>query len=143
VRLTPPLYQGLLHTIGADLDAAGAAAFSIIEVPEGFFVRDLRPTGEVLSQLILLATLEDHDAMLLGKRGSQRRGLFCRRVSKAEETTDYQDLLRALGYALQEAHAYYILIDESDAGLLVTYQTLRPEAGFVPRKTVTVLDLAA
>lgn len=46
----------------------------------------------------------------------------------------YQDFFRALGYELEDAGAYMILLDELDDGYLLTYQFYNPDSGFMLHK---------
>ena len=57
--------------------------------------------------------------------------------------TGYENILRALGYELDQVEAYSLLIDELDEGLVVTYQYLRPTEGFSARKRMVILGAEA
>lgn len=46
----------------------------------------------------------------------------------------YQNFFRALGYELEDAGAYVILLDELEEGYLLTYQFYNPDSGFLLHK---------
>jgi hypothetical protein len=129
-------YQWVLRGIGAELDARGASQIMLLEGQDGFWVRFLGPDSEQGLQLVqmgyeeLLATKSRTE----GKRA--RQTLF----QKQALPGGYQDFLRALGYELEQASAYSILIDEQDEDFLVTYQYLNSADGYVARMQMAVLD---
>ena len=62
------------------------------------------------------------------------------RKSREEQIGPYQDFLRALGFELEQAGAYFILLDEVDDDFLITYQYLRPTQGYQPYKHLSVIN---
>jgi len=108
----------------------------LLEGQDGFWVRFLGSDTEQGLQVVQVGYEE-----LLAKKetleGQRSRGTLFR---KQMLPGGYQDFLRALGYELEQASAYSILIDEQDADFLVTYQYLNSADGYVARRRMDVLD---
>ena len=129
-------YQWVLRAIGAELDARGASQIMLLEGQDAFWVRFLGPDSEQGLQLVQV----EYQELLAKKSRSEgkraRQTLFRKQMLPG----GYQDFLRALGYELEQASAYSILIDEQDEDFLVTYQYLNSADGYVARRRMAVLD---
>lgn len=127
-------YQMMLRVIGQDLDRLHASNIRLIETSSGFAVQYVSDTSRAeIADLIF--SFEDllprtrtgrFQPMLRHPRGGAKR------FRHGKPT--YQDFLRALGYELEEAGAYSILMDELDDGYLLTYQFYNPDSGFLLHK---------
>jgi len=142
--MTPPpsdhaTYQRLLRALGAHLDQAGASRFCTIELPDEFLVvlhgGSTKPQPQEV-HLSMAALAEQARQLARGRK------LFGSSYNKGWKlaSTGHQDLLRALGYELDRADARYILIDELEDGLMVTYSYLDPAQGYNWRKHLMVLQ---
>lgn len=135
-------YQALLRVIGRELDHRHATAVRVIETPSGFEVhygvKDQRPEMGVLT-----FTFEELKAKSRGNRMQPllRHPIGGRRSKKGKPT--YQDFLRALGYELEDAGAYVILLDELEDGYLLTYQFYNPDSGYLLHKHRVALQADA
>jgi hypothetical protein len=127
-------YQWLLRAIGAFLDREGAAHIQIMEIGDGFAVRYER-AGDA-SDLRLQHVGFDELLQVKARMEADRTG----RRESGEQTGRYQDFLRALGYDLEQASAYFILLDEVDDDFLITYQYLRPSESYLPHKHLSVIN---
>jgi hypothetical protein len=126
-------YQWLLRAIGAYLDREAATYILIMEVPTGFAVRyQLDPQKpELQRQDFTFRELHEFKARM---EASRTIHLF-----REERPGLYQDLLRAIGYEIEQAGAYSILIDQVEDDFVITYQYLDPTQGFVPHKRLSVV----
>jgi hypothetical protein len=125
-------YQESLRKIGAWLDAAVAFRVNVLEIRNGFAVRyQEAPTDEVVMQRVF--THDDVRSLRWGDLGLRRRLLrrFGKGPGLTREPGGYQDLFRALGYQLDEASAWHVMLDENDVEdtLTVTYHLRNPGAG--------------
>jgi hypothetical protein len=126
-------YQALLRVIGRELDHHHATSIRVIEILSGFEVHytvdERNPAGGVLN-----FSFEELKAKSRGNRMQPllRHPIGGRRSKKGKPT--YQDFLRALGYELEDAGAYLILLDELEDGYLLTYQFYNPDSGFLLHK---------
>jgi hypothetical protein len=105
----------------------------VVETPTGFSVQYGTDSDSGLVEGMHLT----HDDILAGTRRSRLQPLLRRPISSSRARRGrqtYENLLRALGYELEEAGAYGVLLDELDEGWLVTYQFLSPEHGFALHK---------
>jgi hypothetical protein len=127
-------YQEALRSIGAFLDNRHAFHANVIEVLDGFTVRYQRSDlhSELISEHLGYVQLQAPADIKHRRRGLPFGG------RKPERR--YEDILRALGFELDEAQAYSLLIDEIDEGFLVTYQYLKPSQGVMVRKRMVFLD---
>lgn len=141
-------YQMLLRVIGAHLDERETAAHLIIEKPGAFLLRSERlgRNPELKLEEFTLGELEQeyHD-MLSGRMGpvtGRLRRSAARRAAPSENRprSGYQDFLRAVGYELEEAAAYSILMAEIGEKFLLTYLQLAPQEGFLIRKRMVIVD---
>ncbi len=131
-------YQWLLRAIGAELDTLQASLFTVIEEANGFAVRfHLASTQQ--EWRVLHFSYEELLAYRTHLEGRQSKRIILR---KGVKPGGYQDMLRALGYELEQAHAYSILVDELEEGFFFTYLALDPSQGYVPRKRLVVVDRA-
>jgi hypothetical protein len=122
-------YQRMLRTVGAYLDEYAATQISLIETKDGFALRTARPRNGMAPTLLEFAydDLVDRNSLLTRRRG---RGAMAaaqpRRLHSGHLSLDamYQDLLRALGWELDDSSAYNVLLEEVDGSFFVTYVAL-------------------
>jgi hypothetical protein len=133
-------YQSALRAVGAYLDEHGARRINLLESGDGFAVRYQPQRDTPDSVLVLLSTDKLLDLSAQPER-KRRRGPFG--LSTSIEHGAYENVLRALGFELDQVHAYSILVDEIDEGMVVTYQYLKPAEGFNARKRMVILGAAA
>jgi hypothetical protein len=109
-------YQVALRALGAWLDDEGhAPGIRIVETTEGFVVQQSSPdrTGVETSESVPFDRVWNlADSTTRRKRSKEKDG-------------GYQNLLRAVGYELDEADAHAVLLEQIDDDLLLTY--LRPQ----------------
>jgi hypothetical protein len=126
-RLT---YQIALRAVGAWLDASGAGSdIRILETTDGFMVQQATPesTGVESSQTISF----DRVWHLSGDKKYRKRS--------KEKDGGYQNLLRAVGFELDQADAHDILLEQIGEELLLTYVYPRYQGGFSVIKQFTVI----
>lgn len=120
-------YQRMLRTVGAYMDEYSASELSLLETRDGFA---LRTGGNGAGSNLLEFAYEDlvdRTSLLTRRRG---RGAMAaakpRRLHSGHRSLDamYQDLLRALGWELDNSSAYNVLLEEVDNSLFVTYISL-------------------
>ena len=126
-------YQRMLRAIGAYLDGERPDRFRVIEVPDGFEIvveRHGQPPELEEVHFSYETVLEQAERLM------RRRKLLGSRQHSgwALTSTSRQDFLRALGYELDDSRARFILVDEIEGGVLVTYSYLDPAQGFQWRK---------
>jgi hypothetical protein len=111
--------------IGAFLDLARARAVSIIQLDDRLLARYYASGGgEMQVQLFSPADLdEDQGAEASGKREAGRRG--------SRNRSSYENVLRALGWELDQAAAASITVDEVDADFHVSWLTRDPVEGLM------------
>lgn len=134
-------YQASLRMIGAFLDENDARNAHIMETVDGFTIRYQRVHEgmKLYTHKVKYADVLKLTAEVERKR---KRNLFGFGSRQPDPTTGrYENTLRALGYELDTAQAYSLLIDEVDEGFLVTYQYLNPTQGFMVRKRMVFLNL--
>jgi CheY-like chemotaxis protein len=109
-------YQNRLRTIGRQLDVYGYHTATIIEVDGGFLVRAHRQRARLPQAL----EFPDRDFPRLVASAIHEERAEEKRIHQTELTpTGYEDLLRALGYRLDEASAEAIVITELEDQLVV------------------------
>lgn len=103
-------YQPLLRALGAWLDSSNACNINLIETSTGFLIR--YGVGEdtlLLRRFILThAELEHLEAAMKERRSINPSGR-------------YQDFLRALGYELDAQSGAYMVLDEIEDTLFLTF----------------------
>jgi hypothetical protein len=124
----------MLRVIGLDLDHRHASRVRLMETPSGFSVQYFED-----SQADAIASLNYTHAELNARaRGGRIQPLLRHPIGGGKRFKQgrptYQDFFRALGYELEDAGAYSILLDEIDDGYLLTYQFYNPESGFMLHK---------
>jgi hypothetical protein len=126
-------YQRLLRALGGYLDQEPPGRFKVIEVLDGFTLVLERGAGKPLLQQVHFerTTLaEQAEQLVRGRRVFSRTSNHSWPLCRA----GHQDLLRALGYELDDSEAREISMDEFEDGLLVTYSYLDPTQGYSWRK---------
>lgn len=129
---TWPRYQWRLRLIGRHLDRHGAVTAWIVEEPGGFVVGHSRQPNspDLIETRFSFRQLE----------ALEREMLAGRRRRSPQPAGRYKDLLRALGFELEQQHAYSILIVEVEDTFVVTYQYLDPSQGYLVRKHMAAID---
>jgi len=126
-------YQWLLRAIGAYLDRERAVLVQIMELPGRFVVRyEVGDDPPELQQMEF-----SHDQLL---RFRTEMEAARSRKGPEEPQGPYQDFLRALGFELEDAGAYFMLLDEVEDDFLITYQYLQPTEGYQPHKHLSVIN---
>lgn len=136
-------YQARLRVIGRDLDHRHAFGVRVLETPSGFSVQYCEDP-----QRPEMASLTFSHEELAARAKSRRFQTLLRHPMRAgkrfkQGKPTYQDFFRALGYELEDAGAYTILLDELEEGYLLTYQFFNPESGFVLLKHRVALQADA
>jgi hypothetical protein len=130
-------YQAMLRTVGAYLDEYVASEVSLVETPDSFAIRLSRPHDGTQLVELHYEDLVDRTSSL-----SRRRGRGALRTISPHVLTQglarlevyYQDLLRALGWELDDSSGYNVLLEEVEGAFLVTYMSLDPNSGYLWRK---------
>ena len=134
-------YQATLRAIGARLDGMRVCRINLLEVADGFMIRYQESQDD--SQLSLLHC-EHRELLSLSTELEHKRKRKGFSFSQKESSVGtYENVLRALGFELDQAEAYSLLIDELDDGMVVTYQYLRPSEDFQARKRMVILGAEA
>jgi hypothetical protein len=123
-------YQVALRALGAWLDDQGAApGIRILETMEGFVVQQSsqHSTGAETSRTLTFDQVWDLDAARKNRKRSK------------EKDGGYQNVLRAIGFELDEADAHTILLEQIDDDLLLTYVYPHYVGGFALLKQFTVI----
>jgi hypothetical protein len=136
-------YTWALRALGAYLDEHGAHEVTVLETPDGVVATycskmggDERALAEFsLDEMIAFRTeLEHRRAAALARAGKMTNA-----VPATPEPGRYQDVLRALGWELDDQRAYNILVQELDEEMLVTYDFLDPRDNYLPFKVMVRL----
>ncbi|HEY8684540.1 MAG TPA: hypothetical protein VIO57_02930 [Chloroflexota bacterium] len=126
-------YQALLRAIGRELDHRRATVARVMETDSGFEVQ-YAVEGQLPETASLTYSYGELHAKARGNRiQPMLRHPMGRKRSRHGRPT-YQDFFRALGYELEDAGAYLILLDELEDGYLLTYQFYNPDSGFMLHK---------
>lgn len=127
-------YQSVLRVIGRDLDHIKALRVRVVETTTGFSVQYSKdPQLPELGELTFTYEELSHRAKSVRLQPLLRHPLGGGKRFKHGKPS-YQDFFRALGYELEDAGAYLILLDELDEGYLLTYQFYNPDSGFMLHK---------
>jgi hypothetical protein len=123
-------YQSNLRKLGAWLDAVEAISVNVLELVEGFAARYQQADVD----MVIMQRFFTHRELLALRWGDhQLRRRFRRQRGLAQEPGGYQDLFRALGFALDDKSASFIQLDERDNELLVTYLAPDQADGSAPK----------
>jgi hypothetical protein len=103
-------YQQLLRALGAWLDKSNACNINLIETSTGFIVRYGVGDDTLLLRKFILthAELEHLETVMKERRSIDRSGR-------------YQDFLRALGYEIDALGGAYVVLDEIEDQLFLTF----------------------
>lgn len=116
-HLVEPTYQNRLRVLGRHLDEQRLHSITLIEVPEGFLVRGMQGTNP----WPLLVEFDDRKiSKLLRKAPELRGGPPPHRESSDLVPDGYENMLRALGYELDQRIAENIVIAELPSFLAVS-----------------------
>ncbi len=132
-------YQPLMRVIGRYFDSNNAVRVRILEVPTGFFVyhwTDL--DSEVQAGREFTYAELSKEAGRLRLHAPHLRALPGIRGHPVKPT--YQNFLRGLGFELEAAGAFSILLEELDDRFLLTYQYYAPEANYALHKRRVTLQ---
>ncbi len=125
-------YQNRLRTIGRQLDVYGYHTITIVEVNGGFLVRAQKQRARQIQAL----EFPDRDFPRLVASSIHEELAEEKPIYQTELTpTGYEDLLRALGYRLDEISAEAIAITELEDALVVAakgYNKESPTPGIQP-----------
>jgi hypothetical protein len=139
-------YQRILRTVGAYLDEYAASQISLIETKDGIALRTA-PIGDgTLSTLVEFSydDLVDRNSLLARRRGrGSMPAAKPRRMHSGHLSFEamYQDLLRALGWELDDTSAYNVLLEECDGSFFVTYVALNSPSDPVWTKRIARLGI--
>lgn len=136
-------YQSVLRALGSLLDEHGASSINLLEAENGFAVRYQPHRGS--PETVLAQYNEEGLKNLAGDvdRRRRRKAFHFGGGGGSTERRTYENILRAIGYELDQVQAYSILLDETDDGMVVTYQYLNPQEGFNARKRMVILGTEA
>lgn len=127
-------YQAMLRVIGRDLDHRRASSVRVLETPSGFSAQYFDAT----ENKDITNVTYTHEELEAKARGGLMQPLLRHPIGSGKRfkhgRPTYQNFFRALGYELEDAGAYAILLDELDDGYLLTYQFYNPESGFMLHK---------
>ncbi len=123
-------YQPLLRALGAWLDSNNACNINLIETSTGFNVRYGVGDDTLLLRKFILthAELEHLEAAMKERRSMNPSGR-------------YQDFLRALGYEIDAQAGAYMMLDEVEDNLFLTFCQPRAGGGLTWIKRARVLDV--
>jgi hypothetical protein len=133
-------YQVTLRRLGAYLDARAASNVHLLEAPGGFHLQFRDGDTQVLVEQDV--SVEKLMALTAERDDRRRRRIVKMRANRATTREQYEDVFRALGYELEQAGAYSILVAEVEGGFLVTYQYMDAARGYLVRKHHTVVGPA-
>lgn len=132
-------YQVCLRSIGAYLDELTPTHFTVIEQSDGFLVTAERGGKDGMVAITFTRPeLQERHAVLQRQRGKSAGSSTAWSLAPVTR----QNLLRALGFELDEEAASLILVDETEDGLLVTYSMLEPEVGYTWKKRLVLMRQA-
>lgn len=122
-------YQHLLRALGAWLDSANACNVNLIETSTGFIIRyGVGDEPLLLRKFILThAELEHLEGAMKERRALHPSGR-------------YQDFLRALGYEIDAQAGAYMVLDEIEENLYLTFCQQGERGGLVWLKRARVLN---
>lgn len=126
-------YQGRLRALGAYIDGEGASSILVIETLDGFLVRWQEPQSE---QTIHEVAVNEADLRSLADLD-----LTLRRFGDGGDVAasgHYQDLLRSIGHELDQLDARFILLDQVEDSIFVSYQCPNPTEHFTSHKQMKV-----
>lgn len=135
-------YESALRQVGEWMDERLPHLVTVLETPDGFAVQwrwgnDLRDS-----------TLREfrHEELFAWHRTSAHRRAAQRRgagehVPPAPRRSSYRNTLRAIGYELDRVSARFLLIDELEDAMLVTYQYPNPKNPYVWHKHMALMAL--
>jgi hypothetical protein len=118
-------FQALLRSIGAFFDSSGASSISVIETTSGFAAR-FYPAEEGEDLQSRSFTLEELRAEADAARHRPRST-----SSGTGQDRSYENVLRTLGWELDDLAAAAITIDELPSGYYVSWLERNPEEGLV------------
>lgn len=116
-------YQGLLRAIGAFFDASGASSVSVIEGTSGFVARYYPGEGGEQLQTRSFSLNELRDGAVRQRRADTSSG--------SGRDRSYENVLRTLGWELDDLAAAAITIDELPSNYYVSWLERSPEEGLV------------
>lgn len=123
-------YQTALRAVGAWLDAQGAASgVRILETTDGFVVQQ---GAGLNSQVESAQTITFDQVWQLSEDKKYRK-------RSREKEGGYQNLLRAVGFELDQADAHAMLLEQIGEELLLTYVYPRYQGGFSVVKHFSVI----
>jgi hypothetical protein len=131
-------YQYALRALGAYLDERRANSINLLEAEGGFAVR-YQPQRNLPDTVLVRVEYPELKELSAELERRRRRKSFPFGSKESAGPNSYENVLRALGYELDEVQAYSILIDEIDDGMVITYQYLSPHEGFNARKRMVIL----
>ena len=122
-------YQQLLRALGAWFDTNNACNVNLIETSTGFIIRYGVGEDTLLLQKYILthAELEHLEGAMKERRSLQPSGR-------------YQDFFRALGYEIDEQAGAYMVLDQIEENLLLTFCHQSKDGGLAWVKRARVLN---
>ena len=109
-------YQRLLRSVGAYLDMQSASQIYVLEINDGFLLR-FRSREDPWR----LASVRLDSAELLASDAHRQERRLERQTPEGTRAGGYEDILRAIGYHLEQVSARQVALDEVDGGYAVTY----------------------
>lgn len=130
-------YQKLLRAIGAFFDAAGAEDVSVMETDAGFVARFYAPD----SGLELQSRRFSAEALLGESAAAGRRSDATGESARREDS--YENVLRTLGWELDDVAAATITVDELPSEFYVSWLARNPVEGLVVTKRHATVGMDA
>ncbi len=116
-HLVEPTYQNRLRVLGRHIDAERLHSITLIEIPAGFVLRATRATDP----WPVLFEFDDRKLAKLLRRAPEQRGMPAPYREASYLIPDgYENMLRALGFELDQRIAENVVITELPSLLAVT-----------------------
>jgi hypothetical protein len=136
-------YTWALRSVGAYLDEHKAQKISLLEVPEGIVATYSETSENGPDRAMMPFTIEEmvqyRSEMEHQRVASLTHGRDVASPPHVLGAAGYQDLLRALGWELDDTRAYNILVREMDDQFMLTYEYLDPRDNYLPYKRLLML----
>src|SRR5947209_14977974 len=125
-------YQPALRMLGEYLDQRPVHYAGIIEIADGFVVQYQPDPADPVRVALPFSRL-DLDSLSTDLDFTRRHRAA---TSSNGASGWYGDVLRSVGYELDQRVNQNVLIDEHDEGMLVTYLHFHPRGNYIPEKYI-------
>jgi len=135
-----PPYRCMLRLIGRYLDDVKARSITILDQGGAFLIRyQLGDAPQLVEKHFTWDELIDQIPTTIQHRklpAAAKNGIVIPRFSAG-----YEDLLRTIGYHLETAVRYLVILQEHDAGFLLSYEWHDPERTLFLHKSADDMDM--